>query len=135
MRCLPVLFLILLFVPACTKPIDTGPGLEVVGRQFSEAMRWQDYIGAANYLHEDVRQDFLEQFQPDEDLRVVDSRLISVDLNPQNATAMAVYQLEYYRLPSMRVKKWQWQQQWQLQQKKALKLAVWQIVNLPPEIP
>ena len=130
-----VLFLALLFLPGCTKPIDTGPGLAVIGEQFSEAMRWQDYIGAANFLQQDVRTAFLAQFEQDEDLHVVESRIVSVEFNTDDGTATADYRLQFYRLPSMRVKKWQWSQRWQLSRQKMLETNSWQIVNSPPALP
>lgn len=124
----------LLVLPACTGPLDTGPGLDVISDGFCAAMRWRDFIGAGNYLKEDVRNDFLDQFQQDEDLHVVDSRIEQIKLNSETGIAEADYRLEYYRLPSMRVKKWQWTQQWQLISQEALKASVWQIINRPPPL-
>lgn len=126
---------LLMFLSACSGPLDTGPGLPAISKQFSEAMRWQDYIGAGFSLHEDVRGAFLDQFQQEVDVRVVESRIVSIELDAATKTAEADYRLEFYRLPSMRVKEWQWNQQWQLQQQKSLKSAVWQIVNPPPPLP
>ena len=135
MRSFFCLFSLLMVLSACAASFDRGPNLVDVGGHFSEAMRWQDYIGAGNHLHPDVRDEFLDQFQPDEDLRVVESQIFKVDLHPEAASADVEYRMEYYRLPSMRVKKWQWTQEWQLQQEKALKSGVWLIVNSPPEVP
>jgi hypothetical protein len=135
MRNILYLMSLLLCLSACGAAFDEGPGLADVGEHFSEAMRWQDYVGAGSHLDKAVRGEFLDRFQQDEDLRVVESRIFSVELNPETESAKVDYRMEYYRLPSMRVKKWQWTQEWQLQQKKALKSGVWQIVNSPPEVP
>lgn len=135
MRLLCSLLGTLFFVVACAGSFDAGKDMTAFGDQFSEAMRWQDYLGAANLLHADVRKDFLDQFQQDDDLRVVESRIVSIDLNAEIKVATADFRLEFYRLPSMRVKKWQWSQEWQLQQQKGFKSPVWLIVNPPPPLP
>jgi hypothetical protein len=130
-----LLLLAMALVPACTRPIDVGPGLDDYCDQFSKAMRWKDFIGAGNFVRQDVRSAFLDQFQEDEDLNVVDSRIVNFNLNIDQQTAEADYLLEYFRLPSMQVKKWKWKQQWELHQPKALKTAIWHIVNAPPPVP
>lgn len=135
MRLVVPLLGVLFFVVACAGSFDPGQEMPAFGDQFSEAMRWQDYLGAANFMHADVRQAFLDQFQQEEDLRVVESRIVSIDLSAETGSAKADYRLEFYRLPSMRVQKWQWSQEWQPQQQKALKSAVWQIVAPPPPLP
>lgn len=135
MRLIITFLAALLFLSACTGPMDTGPGLPAISSQFSEAMRWQDYLGAGNYLQTDIRSAFLDQFEQDEDLHVIESRIVSVELNAETGMVEADYRLEYYRLPSMRVKKWQWSQQWQLQSQKGLKSGIWLITNPPPPLP
>ncbi len=127
--------LLLFSLLACSGPIDVGPGLAKVSHQFSEAMRWRDYLGAAHFLQQDLRSTFLEQFQRDEDLYIVESRIININLNKADGTAEADYLLEYYRLPSSRVKKWRWLQQWQLCRGKITQPGIWQIINAPPPLP
>lgn len=129
------LVLLLFLLSACAGQVMTGSGLADVSVQFSEAMRWRDFIGAGNYLRQDVRGEFLEMFQADDDLFVVESRIFNVQVDADAQTAEADYRMEYYRLPSMRVKKWSWLQQWQLEQKNAIKSGVWLIVNSPPSAP
>jgi hypothetical protein len=112
-----------------------GPGLDKISSGFSESMRWRDYQGASAYVHPSARGAFLEQFQEDEDLHVVESHIVSIDMNQGEGQADAVYEMKYYRLPSSRIKKWQWQQQWRLVQEKATKPGVWLIENEPPMLP
>lgn len=129
------LLILLVFLAACSGPLETGPGLTDLSSNFSEAMRWKDYIGAANHLQPDLRKEFLDHFQKDEDLQAVGSKIVSVELDPSIEKALVDYQLEYYRLPSMKVKKWLWQQQWQRQEQKGLKAGIWRIVELPASLP
>jgi len=134
-RILLLFFLLLCLLPACAGQVNKGAGLAVGSEHFSEALRWLDFSGAANHLHIDVRGEFLDLFQADDDLKIVESQIVSVELDEASETATIDYRMEYYRLPSMRIKKWQWQQQWRLEQKNAIKSGVWLIVNSPPPVP
>ena len=125
----------LLGLSACTGPLDTGPGPDVLAARFAEAMRWQDFVGASAFVQADVRDEFRQQFTRDDDLKIVESRVERIKLAPETKLVEVDYRMQYYRLPSMRVKKWQWNQQWQLQQEKAMMSGVWLITNAPPEGP
>lgn len=132
------LFILLLLCPlltACLGTVDVGPGLDKISQGFSESMRWRDYPNAATYLQLDVRDAFLKQFKEDEDLHIVDSSILSIDMHPDEGWADAVYVMEYYRLPSSQVKKWRWEQRWRLIQEKLTKPGVWLIENEPPALP
>jgi hypothetical protein len=124
-----------LLLTACLGSVDVGPGLDKISRGFSESMRWSDYPNAAAYVHPDVREAFLQQFQEDADLHVVDSQILSVDIDQHKGRADAVYVMEYYRLPSGQIKKWRWEQQWRFTQEKMTKPGVWLIENVPPTLP
>ncbi len=135
MRNLLLLIPLCLLLSACLGTVDMGPGLDKISAGFSESMRWQDFPGAAVYVHPDVRAAFLDQFQKDEDLHIVESQILSIDMTGGKGQASAVYEMEYYRLPSSRIKKWQWQQQWRFVQEKMTKPGVWLIENEPPALP
>lgn len=135
MRNLLLLILLCPLMSACLGKVDMGPGLDKISSGFSESMRWQDFPGAAVYMNPDVRASFLDQFQEDEDLHVVESQILSIDMTPGKGRANVVYEMEYYRLPSSRIKKWQWQQQWRFVQEKITKPGVWLIENEPPVLP
>ncbi len=135
MRKLSLLLLLCPLLTACLGPVNVGPGLDKISQGFSESMRWRDFPNAATYVHLDVREAFLEQFTEDEDLHVVESHILSIDMYQHEGRADAVYVLEYYRLPSSRIKKWRWEQQWRLIQQKVTKPGVWLIENEPPPLP
>jgi hypothetical protein len=98
---------------------------------FSEAMRWKDFQSASYYLTAEVQDQFLEQFEEDDLLHIVDSSINKLELADELDSAEAVYVMEYYRLPSNRVEKWTWTQQWVFI---AEKEPTWQIENAPPEL-
>jgi len=132
-------FILLVFLPficSCIGPADTGPGLGESGQGFSEAMRWHDFAGATLLLSPEIRGEFLTRFPLDnDDLKVVGSRIESVEVGSDKNSADAVYVLEYYQLPSSRVNKWRWLQHWQKFQEKLTKPGVWLITNAPPSFP
>lgn len=130
-----LLVLACLLLSACLGAVNSGPGLPQTSSNFSESMRWSDFHTAAHFLQPHLRENFLQQFREDKDLHVVDSRVVSVELSEGEDRAEAEYVMEYYRLPSSRVKKWSWQQQWVLIPGKMTKPDVWLIENAPPELP
>lgn len=136
MRHLLLLTVLFLFLCACAGPLGTGSSnLPQLTDRFSEAMRWQDYPGAAQFLEPQPRTAFLAQFQEDADLHVVDSSIKSVNPGKEEGFVEVTYQLDYYRLPSTRIDRWNWTQEWRRQPGKVGKEAIWLISNLPPALP
>ena len=126
---------LLLVLSGCSGVVEERKGAKLtdVSERFCKAMRWGDYIGAGNFVRKDLRQEFIDLFQQQEELRISDSRIISI--LPREGYTEAVYQMEYYYLSSMRLQKWQWRQQWTYEQFDGLKFGLWMIDNLPPEFP
>ena len=125
---------VLVCLAACAMPIEVGPDLETTSSRFSEAMRWRDFVGAANFLEKGVRDTFLQQFRGD-NLHVIESRIVAVRVGDTGENATAEYLLEYYLLPSNRIKKWHWQQEWLLPRSKGMTSRYWMIQNAPPAFP
>ena len=125
---------LLICLAACSMPGSVGPDLQTSSAKFCEAMRWRDTLGAANFLEGAARETFLAQFD-DDNLHVVDSQVVAVLFDESAEGATVDYQLEYYLLPSSRIKKWRWQQRWQLASNKAAKISLWMIQNPPPAFP
>ncbi len=103
--------------------------------RFSEAMRWQDWHGAAKFVTAEQRSVFLDQFKEDPDLYVVDSEVLHIFPGAAEGTAEVVYQLQYYRLPSSRIERWKWTQKWQRQPGRLVAETLWLISNPPPPFP
>jgi hypothetical protein len=121
---------------ACVGLVDQGPGVDESTYHFTEAMRWRDYAAAARFVEPQAQPEFSACFpRDDEDLRIVESRLETLNVKEDQQSAEADYVLEYYRLPSSRVKKWRWTQHWRLRREKPDKPGVWLIVNAPPPLP
>lgn len=135
MRCVFACLALLLVLSGCGGVVEGQKGAKLtdVSDRFCKAMRWGDYIGAGNFVQEDLRQEFIDIFQQQEDLRITDSRIVSIE--PREGYTETLYQMEYYYLSSMRLQKWQWRQQWHYEHFDGLKFGLWMIGNLPPEFP
>ncbi len=129
------LLIVLLVGGGCLKTPQLGPGLPELTDDFCEAMRWKDFTSAAGYLNPDVRDEFSSKFKEDKDLYIVGSKFRSVNIHLDEQYAEALYILEYYRLPSSRIREWRWTQRWQLISEGMAKADVWRISNPPPEVP
>ncbi len=135
MRNLLAVGLCCLLLTACLGNIEMGPGLDTISKGFSESMRWSDFSTAAAYVMPDVQPAFLQQFSEDDDLHIVDSHISKINVYPDGKRADVSYVMEYYRLPSSRIKKWHWKQQWQKVEEDAAESGSWMIKNEPPPLP
>jgi len=128
--------LLLAVLCSCVGPFENGPGLQESSARFGEAMRWRDFAGAALFVDPAVQEEFFARFpQDDADLQVVGSRFESLDVDKEQQSAAASYVLEYYRLPSSRVKKLRWLQHWRQYRDNRLEPGLWLIQNAPPPWP
>jgi len=134
-QCVAISFLVCLMLTSCLELSDVGAPLPVTSSGFSESMRWGDYQTAGTYMQAPARELFFAQFVEDEDLHIVDSQAVKIDLHEQGGWAEVVYQLDYYRLPSSAINKWRWAQRWVYVREKATKSGVWLIENGPPSLP
>jgi hypothetical protein len=97
----------------CPKNLDLGPGYQVMSKRFLEAIRWQDYQGAAVFMQEEHRKTLVETFEAyEEDLHIVEAEYVFSRLDQEKATAVSEIELKYYLLPSTQVKKWRWKFEW-----------------------
>ncbi len=131
-----VLLVLLLLSGGCFKTPQLGPDLPELTDDFREAMRWKDFTTAAGYMTPEVRDDFNLKFTEDKDLYVVGSKFRSVTMHVDEQWAEALYVLEYYRLPSSRIKEWHWTQRWKIVSDGGVTHAdVWQISEMAPPVP
>lgn len=100
---------------------------------YLQRLRWQDHNGVARYLVESERGAYLEQWSGQEDLRMTDAQLDSVDFLEEGQQAQTRVTLEYYRLPSTTVKKLRLNQTWKYLGGDRTHPGQWQIITpFPP---
>lgn len=127
--------LLCFLLSGCTKKVDLGPGYTVMSRNFLQAMRWQDFRGAAAYLQEGSRPEFLASFNGSQDLHIVDAEYQYSRLHKGLGTAESALLLKYYLLPSTRVRDWVWEIDWSLIPVDSQQRGTWQVQGAPPTFP
>ena len=135
MRNILILLFLTPLLAACLGSSSADSTPEKPSEGFSEAMRWSDFPGAAVHMAPGARDAFLEQFQEDDDLHVVDSSVTSIAGGSDSKQIDVIYVMEYYHLPSSQIKKWRWTQHWRLIQDETSKSEAWLIDNEPPHLP
>lgn len=106
-----LLVVMLAQLASCAQPVGTVEDLASGGRDFLQRVRWKDYQGASAYLLPELRQGFVGRLAAEEQLHVTDVRLEPVEnSSPGQASTWAV--MEYYRLPSLSVRKFRFQLDW-----------------------
>lgn len=129
------MLLMVVLLSSCSWAVRPGETLLDARDDFTQRLRWQDCNGAGRYLAPEQKEAFLENCQVDEDLRFVNVEAQSVELSDDKRQADTVTLLEYYRLPSVVVKKYRLNQEWVYQQGEGMKQGVWQVVTPFPELP
>ncbi|PLX87161.1 MAG: hypothetical protein C0619_15275 [Desulfuromonas sp.] len=129
------ILLLVLLMPACTRPIELGSDFIKLSDHFAEAMRWQDFHGAARLVVAAERDAFLDEFPSNKDLHMVEVGFEQVDLNQAEGVAGAVLLVEYYLLPSVTVREWRWSQQWRRMDTPSVGGSTWMIQAPPPAFP
>ncbi len=131
-----VLLMLLLLPMGCFQTSKISSDLPELTDKFCEAMRWKDFSTAAGYMTATVQDDFNQKFIDDKDLYVVGSKIRHVTLHVEEHWAEALYVLEYYRLPSSRIKEWHWRQRWEAPKEEGASSGDgWKITEPAPPVP
>lgn len=128
-------WLVTLGVMACTTIMRPTEMFPEGNRDFVKRVRWLDYQGAAQHMVEVDRQGFLDRFAEDEDLRVVDFEIERIDFRDDGLQVEVRYILEYYRLPSVTVKKERFKLEWEFREEKKMMPGTWLITTEFPQLP
>jgi hypothetical protein len=128
------LLALLALLAGCAPPTGTAEELAPAGRDFLQRLRWKDYQGASAYLLPEHRQQFLGSFSAEELLHITDVQLEGVE-NAAAGQAVTWAVLEYYRLPSLSVRKFRLQLDWVYIGGKRLQPGSWLLSTPFPDIP
>jgi hypothetical protein len=126
--------IVLMLLAGCAPPTGTTDELEPAARDFLHRLRWKDYQGAAGYLLPEHRREFLSSFAEQENLYITDVQLEQVE-NSAPGQALTSGVLEYYRLPSLSVRKFRIQLEWTYVGGGRLRAGSWLISTSLPIIP
>lgn len=129
------MLLMVVLLSSCGLAARPGETMLDARDDFIQRLRWQDCNGVGRHLAPKQKEVFLESCLADEDLRFVSVQPQSVELSDDKRKADTVTVLEYYRLPSVVVKKYRLRQEWFYRQGEGMKQGVWQVVSPFPELP
>jgi hypothetical protein len=122
---------------ACGGHMQTPPDkLDEMSRDdFMSAMRWSQYQVAASLMKPEYREDFLNTFNALKDLHIVDVRLIDLKTFQEDRRFETTIEMDYYLLPSITVKSFQFKQTWVFFEGEDQALQGFLIVTPFPEFP
>jgi len=116
-------------------PARTERTFSKFARDYASRLRWMDYSAAASFMNDDVKSDFQEAKTSLEEIQVVDVVLETVDLESGEREGFSTILLEYYRLPSVSVRKTRIRQKWVFREAFNHRGGEWKIETPFPEIP
>jgi hypothetical protein len=134
-RCLGLLFLVSLLA-GCTTNLLRTPGEEwpEIGNEFAKALRWSGTDLAATFFTDAARPVFLAAYGADSGLQ-----LTSIGHNPLgppvDSKAQGMLTIEYYRSPSVAVKKAYTPLEWSCIEAGPFLPCRWQIATLLDRLP
>lgn len=118
----------------CTNPIR--PSREEwpqIGDEFAQALRW-DIKAAATFVADEEAAEFQAAFPDDGLLRIIDVRHEPVS-GVVNDRAQGKLTLEYYRIPSVTIKKLVIPVVWNCTSGSAIKPCSWRLIEPPKRLP
>jgi len=128
----------LVMMAACSALPNHKDDLAKKNDDFMLRVRWLDFPGAALHFEEDIRPEFIEQFDDVDDLKVTAFTMVRLELDVPQEKVTAHYRLEYYILPSATIQKKRFSLTWEQQpvsvSGKAAGKAFWRITQAFPEL-
>lgn len=126
---------LLLSLAACAALIAPQKQLDKAFSDYSQRLRWRDYVGVATYLPPEHRAAFLDHFTGLDDLNIVDVTLEAIDYREGEARATTSASVEYYLLPSLAVKKTRLRQEWLYEGGDRYHVGIWRLADPFPVFP
>ncbi|NLV23569.1 MAG: hypothetical protein GXY54_02145 [Deltaproteobacteria bacterium] len=122
---------------ACSMPMmEKGNQLEVSVREYLQRLRWKDYYGAAAFMKEEHREDFLKRIKAVDGLNLVNVTLVHMERGANQEEFQTVVVIEYYILPSLALKEKELRQKWVIVRPESWgSMAAWMIDSPFPGFP
>jgi hypothetical protein len=133
-----VLAAVVTLLVSCSSPMmEKGNQLEVSARDYLQRLRWKDFHGAAAFMKEEYREDFLARMDGiKKDLQMVNVTLVYMEPGKKEDEYQTVANLEYYVLPSLTLKEKELRQNWVIVTSGAWgSAAAWMIDSQFPDFP
>lgn len=130
-RRLPALFLLVLLA-ACRTLAVSPTEFERISRDYNAMLRWQESaMAASTYVDKSVRPAYEVKVAAAAGVKVVDYRVVSWECDSEKGEAKVKVELDYYILPSTRVKTVTDEQKWVYREEPGE--SGWRLTTLLPE--
>jgi hypothetical protein len=129
-----VLFLFVATVLAgCRTPLYVvAERFEQSSREYNRSLRWQELEQAClTFAAKDVKEECVARAKGAKGVSMADYRVKSTELDPAKGTATVRVELDYYILPSARLRTVEDLQRWRYAEEEGAER--WRIVTPPPE--
>ncbi|AMV71056.1 hypothetical protein JCM30471_28750 [Desulfuromonas carbonis] len=123
-----------LFLGGCSWMAVPRPDVADAERDFSTRLRWLDFPGAARHLRPEYQEAFREQFAALDGLHITDTRFVSRDETASGQIDSRL-EIDYYRLPSVTVRTWQFTLAWEYVDLGRWQSGYWRIATPFPDFP
>lgn len=130
-----LLWVFLLLLGGCGVVIQPGKEFTLTSRDFAQRLRWMDVSGTARHMLPEYAEEYRQRFMGREDLHLVDVRFETIEFLEDGRRAEAQVVLEYYLLPSLKVKKFRFTQQWAYLGEDRYHPGIWTITSPFPPFP
>lgn len=100
-------------------------------RDYNQMLRWREFENAcATFAEKGIREECLKRVKDDRDVAITDYRIRSREVDIEKGAATLSVEIDYYRLPSNRVKTVEYRQKWVYEGDSSS--GTWRVKNLFP---
>lgn len=125
-------FLLLLFLAGCRNTYLVAQRFDESSREYDRLVRWQEHENACmSFAASTVADECLARAKAAKGVSMADYRVKGVDMDPEKGTATVRVEIDYYILPSTRLKTLEDVQQWRYEEVDGKER--WRIVTPLPE--
>jgi hypothetical protein len=129
---LMLLLCLLVIGSACSLLFPIKDEFERNSKDYSKMLRWQEFERAVDlYVDPSLRDDYRKRIEAARDIKVVDYRIKNVVCDPEKRKAEVKAELDYYIMPSTKVKTVVDMQKWRYVEEADQKR--WRLETLLPE--
>ncbi len=112
-----LLLLLLLFLAGCRNPYLVAQRFDDSYREYNRLVRWQEHENACmSYADPSVADECFARAKGAKGASMADYRVKSMEMDPEKGTATVRVEIDYYVLPSTRLKTLEDVQQWRYEQ-------------------
>lgn len=131
MRIFLSLLVCVFILSSCSTSMKMRQNFDDTFREYKEIVRWHGFSESSKYTTSSLRDDFEHRLKTAKDMKVVDLRVVKMKYDSEKGEATVKLEIQYYMLPSNRVKTMLDNQKWSYVEENGRK--AWRLVSMPPD--